>query len=76
MKKIELVDNAAEWKRWWSMRWIIATTFFTSIIAAYVMLPPDWLPEIGATVKKVLAIGALFSAGAAGVSRVIKQQPH
>lgn len=75
MKKIELVDNAAEWKRWWSMRWIIATTFFTSIIAAYVMLPPDWLPEIGPAIKKALAIGALFSAGAAGVSRVIKQGP-
>ena len=75
MKKIELVDDVSEWKRWWSMRWIIATTFFTSIIAAYVMLPPDWLPEIGPAIKKALAVGALFSAGAAGVSRVLKQTP-
>lgn len=71
--KIELVDDVQDWKRWWSMRWIIATTFFSSVVAAYALLPADWLPQVAPAVKQALALGALFSAGAAGVSRVIKQ---
>jgi hypothetical protein len=73
MKKLELVDDVQDWKRWWSMRWIIATAFFTSIIATYALLPADWLPQIAPAVKQALAVGALLSAGAAGVSRVLKQ---
>ena len=71
--KIELVDDVAEWRKWWSMRWIIATAFFSSAIGAYVLLPAEFLPDIPAWVKQGLAIGAIVSAGAAGVSRVLKQ---
>lgn len=68
-----LVDDACDWKRWWSMRWIIVSVFCSSAAGAYILLPPDWLPTIPLVVKQALALGAIFSAGAAGVSRVLKQ---
>lgn len=71
---MKLVYNASEWKRWWSMRFIIATAFFSSVTAAYILLPPDWLPEIDGWMKKGLALATLASAGAAGVARVVKQK--
>lgn len=71
--RVQLVDDVQDWKRWWSMRWIIATTFFTSIIATYALLPSDWLPQIAPAMKQALALGALLSAAGAGVSRVLKQ---
>lgn len=70
---MKLVNDANNWYRWWSMRWIIATAFFTSVIAAYALLPSDWLPEIPAYVKKGLAIGSMLTAGLAGISRVVSQ---
>lgn len=73
--KLELVDDVQEWKRWWSMRWIIIGAFCAAAGAAYAWMPADWLPEIPAVVKRVLALGALVSMGMAGVSRVIKQKP-
>lgn len=71
--KLELID---EWKyalRLWSMRWILIGAFCAGSAAAYQWLPADWLPEIPATVKKFLGLGALVSMGMAGVSRVVKQ---
>lgn len=69
-----LVKDASNWKKWWSMRFIIMSAFFSSIIVVYATLPSDWLPEIDSWVKKALALGAMFSAGAAGISRVVKQK--
>jgi len=71
---MRLVDNIDEWKRWWSLRFIIITTIFSSVTAAYVMLPADWLPEIPIGVKQFLAAGSLISAAAAGVARVTHQK--
>lgn len=70
----DLVDDAKDWKRWWSMRWIIISAFCSAAAAAYVLLPADWLPAIPLVVKQALGIGAVFSAGAAGVARVVKQK--
>lgn len=75
MKKLQLVDDAAEWKRWWSMRWIIASAFFSAVVVAYSTLPADWLPTIPVWLKQAFSMGALLSAGAAAVARVIKQEP-
>ena len=71
----KLVSDAGEWHRWWSMRWIIATGFFAAVSAAYVTLPADWLPALPVWLKGALAVGTLLTAGAAGVTRVIKQAP-
>lgn len=70
---MKLVDNASNWRRWWSMRWAIATAFLAAIPVAYMTLPPDWLPSIPDWFKAALALATLFSAGATGVSRVLKQ---
>lgn len=69
-----LVDDVSEWKKWWSMRFIILTTFLSAIPVAYLTLPADWLPAIPQTLKSVLAYAALLSAGAAAVARVVKQK--
>lgn len=68
-----LVQDAHNWKKWWSMRFIIASAFFSAIIVAYGTLPSDWLPDLPSWIKQTLAIGALASAGAAAVARVMQQ---
>lgn len=73
MFKAKLVWNAFEWKKWWSMRLIIATTIFASISASYIMLPADWLPAIGEGMKKFFAFGTILTAVASGLARVLKQ---
>ena len=75
MKKLQLVENASEWKRWWSMRWIIASAVFSSAVLAYSELPPDWKELVPASVKVYCSLGAIFSSMAAAFSRVIKQAP-
>lgn len=71
--KSKLVWNAFEWKKWWSMRFIIATAIFSAISASYLTLPEDWLPAVGEGVKAFFAYGTIFTSVCAGVSRVIKQ---
>lgn len=68
-----LVEDWRQWKKWWSMRWIVVSAFCSAAAASYALLPADWLPSIPAWVKTALAVGAMLSAGAAAVSRVIKQ---
>jgi len=70
---MKLIDNASQWHRLWSLRWAILTAFLAAIPAAYVVLPEDWMPAIPQWVKASLAIATLFSAGATGVSRMLKQ---
>lgn len=69
----KLVDDVQDWHRFWSMRWIIVSAFCSAAVAAYALLPADFLPTIPVWVKQALGLGAVVSAGAAGVSRVIKQ---
>jgi hypothetical protein len=72
---MNLVEDWREWKRWWSMRWTIISTFCSSAALAYAWLPADWLPSVPGWVKGSLVAGALLSGGAAGVSRVVAQKP-
>lgn len=69
-----LVDDVADWKKWWSMRFIIISAFFQAITIAYATLPSDWMPTIPDFVKMGFAAGALLTAGAAGVARVVDQK--
>lgn len=71
----KLVHDAKNWHRWWSMRWIIVSAFCSAAVAAYAILPSDFLPTIPVWVKQALGLGAVFSAGAAAVGRVIQQAP-
>jgi hypothetical protein len=71
--KSKLVWNAFEWKKWWSMRFIIMTAVFSAVSAAYLTLPDDWLPSISTGMKQFFALGTIFTSVCAGVSRVLKQ---
>jgi hypothetical protein len=70
---MKLVENASQWHRLWSIRFAILSALFGSITTAYVALPADWLPAIPGWVKLALAGGALLTAGASGVARVVQQ---
>lgn len=72
---MKLVDDVHNWHRFWSMRWIIVSAFCSAAVAAYALLPADFLPVIPVWVKQGLGLGAVFSAGAAGVMRVVQQKP-
>jgi len=69
-----LVDDWREWKRWWSMRWIIVSGFCSSVASAYALLPADWMPSVPGWIKGAMAFGAMMSAGLAGVGRIVKQK--
>jgi len=69
-----LIPNAgAVWHRLWSMRLMIATTAYSAAAGAWVLLPPDWRPDLSETAKAILAgIGvALPAAGA--IARLMRQ---
>jgi hypothetical protein len=71
---MNLVDDIHNWKKWWSLRWIIITTFLSAVPVTYATLPDDWLPSIPDGVKAGLAFATMISAGMAAVSRVVKQK--
>lgn len=73
-RRVKLVADAADWHRWWSMRWIIVSAFCSAAVAAYALLPADFLPTIPVWVKQGLGLGAVLSAGAAAVMRVVQQK--
>lgn len=73
MWKVELVDDAKDWWKWWSMRLILLSTFCSAAIAAYALLPPDFLPQIPQWFKQTLGLTAVLSAGAAAVVRPLRQ---
>lgn len=71
--RYELVPDVHQAARWWSLRWLIVSGFCGSAVAAYALLPPDFLPTIPQWAKQALAIGTVLSAGMAGAARVIQQ---
>lgn len=70
---MEFVYDVKNWKKWWSMRFLILSAFFQAITLAYATIPYDWMPVIPNWAKLTFAVGALGCAGLAGVSRVIQQ---
>lgn len=70
---MKLVDDYKKWKKWWSMRFIILSTIFTSAALVWPTLPMEWTAEFHPITKYFFGIGALTTGIAAGVSRVVKQ---
>lgn len=75
VKKIQLIDNASQWHRLWSMRWMILTVMVASVGPAYMALPADWLPAMPNWLKAVFAYATIFTAAAGAASRLVKQAP-
>ena len=71
--KDKLVWNAFEWKKWWSMRFTIISTIFSTITVAWMALPYDWTYSVPDWIKMGLVFGSLSTSLAAGVARVVKQ---
>ena len=71
--KIQTVDDVHQWKKWWSMRWIIVTAILNTIPIAYMTLPEDWKDAVPVSVKFAFVCITLLTAGLAGAARVIKQ---
>lgn len=70
---MNLIPNAKQWHRLWSMRFAIAAAAFSSAAGAWALMPPDWQPHIPGWGKWALAgVGVLLPA-LAGASRVIEQ---
>lgn len=70
----KLVEDVADWHRWWSMRWIIIAAALEALKAGWAGLPPrwiDWLPDV---VPHALGVLALIATVNAGVARVTKQK--
>lgn len=59
--------------RFWSVRLAILSGAFSAVTAAYIALPPDWLPAIPQAAKTVLAFGALGTAFGAAIARGVVQ---
>jgi uncharacterized BrkB/YihY/UPF0761 family membrane protein len=70
---VNLIPDWRQAHKFWSMRWAIVTAFLAGVEAAYMILPSDWLPAIPDHVKAGLSAAVLFSAGATGVARLLKQ---
>lgn len=70
---LQFVPDIQNWPRWWSVRLSILSGAFSAVIAAYMTLPPDWLPALPTAFKQAMAIGALASAFAAAIARGIAQ---
>lgn len=70
---MQLISEASQWHRLWSIRFAIMSAIFGAIPTAYMALPPDWLPVIPGWVKLLLAAGSVSTAAASSVARVVKQ---
>lgn len=70
---MKLIPDAHNWSRFWSVRLSILSGAFSAVVAAYVTLPPDWLPALPAAFKQALAIGALATAFGAALARGVAQ---
>lgn len=71
---MKLAEDAKYWKKLWSMRFLIATTFFSGCLAVYITFPDDWQHAIPSWLVKVIAGADFLTGGLGAVSRVVKQQ--
>lgn len=70
---MKLIPDINNFWRFWSVRLAILSGAFSAVTAAYIALPPDWLPGIPQAAKTVLAFGALCTAFGAALARGVVQ---
>lgn len=73
--KARLVDDAADWHRWWSMRWIIIAAAVEALRQGWADLPADWTAALPHWTPAALGSFSLVATAMAAVSRVVKQAP-
>jgi hypothetical protein len=73
---IPLVDDWRNWKRWWSMRLIVASSLFGSVALALQSLSPEQAALLPSWLPTAAAWSALFTNILTGAARVIRQAPE
>lgn len=82
---LPLVNDADNWRKWWSMRWMgisgalqVVSQSLEELIAparaGWSLIPADWLSWIPQWVPSVFGWTAIAALGAAGLARVVQQR--
>jgi hypothetical protein len=71
---MKLVDDARDWHRWWSMRWLIVAGALEGIKGGWSSLPAEWVAALPAWVPSYLGLATIVALACAGVGRVIDQK--
>ncbi len=82
---LPLVPDAANVRKWWSMRWMgvsgalqIVSQSLEELIAparaGWALVPADWIARIPAWVPGAFGWGAILALAAAGLARVVQQR--
>jgi hypothetical protein len=71
---VPLVPDVHNWRRWWSMRWIIAAAIAEALLIAWPRLPADWVAPTPEWLKAAMGGFSLVALVAAAVSRVVQQK--
>ena len=66
-------DVRKTWHRLWSVRMAVIGAIYAAAGGAWLVMPPQWQPELSEPIRWVLAIVGVTLAAAPGVSRVIAQ---
>lgn len=69
-----LSANAPYWKKLWSIRFAVLTTFFSSGVLVYLTLDDSLKQSIPHWFIRFMSLGDVLTGMAAGVSVVIRQQ--
>jgi len=83
---VALVPDAANWRRWWSMRWMgvsgalqLVSQSLEELIAparaGWALVPADWIARIPAWVPGAFGWAAILALAAAGLARMVQQRP-
>lgn len=72
---VPLVDDWRNWKRWWSMRLVLASALFGSIPIAYQTLPPEQVSMLPTWLDNVSMFCGFITTILTGAARVIRQTP-
>jgi hypothetical protein len=74
MKRWHLSANAPYWRKLWSIRFAVLTTFFSSGVLAYLTLDDSLKASIPHWFVRFMSMGDVLTGMLAGVSVMIKQQ--
>lgn len=82
---LNLVPDAGQWRRWWSLRWMaisgalnLTSEFLSAMMdplrVGWSMIPGTWLSGLPTWLPMLFGISALVALTAAGLSRFIQQK--
>lgn len=72
---VPLVDDWRNWKRWWSMRLVLASALFGAVPIAYQALPSEHVAHLPQWIAQAASYCAFITTILTGAARVIRQTP-